>query len=107
MPAIRPAPGRAADIIARPYDVLSFAEAKAGAAGRPWSFLHVSRAEIDLPADVDAHSDAVYAQAAKAFAARLAKAGIKVTTVKAAKAPAGAATVAEAPSAPLARILVA
>ncbi|MBL8660827.1 MAG: DUF1015 domain-containing protein [Rhodospirillales bacterium] len=67
--AIRPAPGRAADIIARPYDVLSFAEAKAGAAGRPWSFLHVSRAEIDLPAEVDAHSDAVYAQAARAFAA--------------------------------------
>ncbi|MGB4628858.1 MAG: D-alanyl-D-alanine carboxypeptidase/D-alanyl-D-alanine-endopeptidase [Propionicimonas sp.] len=45
------------------------------------------------------------ATAAKAFAARLAKAGIKVTTVKAAKAPAGAATVAEAPSAPLARIV--
>ncbi len=67
--AIRPAAGRASDIIARPYDVLSFAEAKAGAEGRPWSFLHVSRAEIDLPAGTDAHSEVVYAQAAKAFAA--------------------------------------
>ena len=35
-------------VAARPYDVLSFAEAKAGAEGRPWSFLHVSRAEVDL-----------------------------------------------------------
>lgn len=67
--AIRPAPGRAHDIAARPYDVLSFAEAQDGARGRPWSFLHVSRAEIDLPAGTGAHSDAVYAQAAKAFAA--------------------------------------
>ena len=67
--AIRPAAGRAQDIVARPYDVLSFAEAQDGAEGRPWSFLHVSRAEIDLPAGTDAHSEAVYAQAAKAFAA--------------------------------------
>jgi uncharacterized protein (DUF1015 family) len=67
--AIRPALGRAQDIVARPYDVLSLAEAEAGARGRPWSFLHVSRAEIDLPAGTDAHSAEVYAQAAKAFAA--------------------------------------
>ena len=67
--AIRPIPPRAADVAARPYDVLSFAEAKAGAAGRPWSFLHVSRAEIDLPAGTDPHAPEVYAQAARAFAA--------------------------------------
>jgi uncharacterized protein (DUF1015 family) len=67
--AIRPAPGRDQDIIARPYDVLSFAEAAEGARGRPWSFLHVSRAEIDLPPETDAHAEAVYVQAARAFAA--------------------------------------
>jgi uncharacterized protein (DUF1015 family) len=67
--AIRPAPGRAQDIVARPYDVLSVAEAEAGACGKPWSFLHVSRAEIDLPPGIDPHAAEVYAQAAKAFAA--------------------------------------
>lgn len=66
--AIRPAPGRAQDIAARPYDVLSDSEARAGADGRPWSFLHVSRAEIDLPADTDPHAPEVYAQAGAAFA---------------------------------------
>jgi uncharacterized protein (DUF1015 family) len=67
--AIRPAPGRAQDIVARPYDVLSLAEAAAGASGKPWSFLHVSRAEIDLPSGTGPHAPEVYAQAARAFAA--------------------------------------
>ncbi|HSO42801.1 MAG TPA: DUF1015 family protein [Rhodospirillales bacterium] len=67
--AIRPAPGRAQDIIARPYDVLSSAEAVAGARDRPWSFLHVSRAEVDLPVGTDVHAPEVYDRAAKAFAA--------------------------------------
>jgi uncharacterized protein (DUF1015 family) len=67
--AIRPTPQRAPDVAARPYDVLSFAEAKAAAAGRPWSFLHVSRAEIDLPDGTDPHAPDVYAKAAHAFAA--------------------------------------
>src|SRR5512144_1891755 len=65
--AIRPIPQRAADVAARPYDVLSFAEAKAGATGRPWSFLHVSRAEIDLPAGTDPYTPGVYVQAASAW----------------------------------------
>jgi uncharacterized protein (DUF1015 family) len=61
---LRPAPGRAADVIAPPYDVLSSAEARARAEGRPWSFLHISKAEIDLPGSTDPHDDAVYEQAA-------------------------------------------
>ena len=65
--AIRPVPPRAADVAARPYDVLSFAEAKAAAIGRPLSFLHVSRAEVDLPDGTDPHAAEVYAQAASAF----------------------------------------
>lgn len=66
--AIRPASDRAGEVVARPYDVLSAAEAAAGASGRPYSFLHVSRAEIDLPPGTDEHAEQVYEQAARAFA---------------------------------------
>ena len=65
--AIRPQPARAAEVAAQPYDVLSFAEAAAGAEGRPWTFLHVSRAEIDLPPGTDPFAPAVYEQAARAL----------------------------------------
>src|SRR3974390_3237741 len=63
--ALRPAPGRAADILAPPYDVLSSAEARGRAAGKPWSFLHVSKAEIDLDPAIDPYDRAVYAKAAE------------------------------------------
>jgi uncharacterized protein (DUF1015 family) len=62
---LRPAPGRAAEVIAPPYDVLSTDEARARAAGRPWSFLHISKPEIDLPAGTDPHEPRVYAKAAE------------------------------------------
>lgn len=61
---LRPAPGRAKDVIAPPYDVLNSAEARVRAKGKPWSFLHVSKPEIDLPEDIDPYDDAVYAKAA-------------------------------------------
>ena len=61
---LRPAPEHAAAVAAPPYDVLSSAEARARAAGKPWSFLHVSKPEIDLPDGVDVYSAAVYAKAA-------------------------------------------
>ncbi|HEY5067433.1 MAG TPA: DUF1015 domain-containing protein [Xanthobacteraceae bacterium] len=63
--ALRPGPGRAVDVLAPPYDVLSSAEARTRAAGKPWSFLHVSRAEIDLPPATDPYDSAVYAKAAE------------------------------------------
>lgn len=63
--ALRPATGRTADIIAPPYDVLSSAEAIERAAGKPWSFLHISKPEIDLPAGTDVYSPEVYAKAAE------------------------------------------
>jgi uncharacterized protein (DUF1015 family) len=63
--ALRPAPGRAAEVLAPPYDVLSSAEARERAKGRPWSFLHVSKAEIDLDPQLDPHDGAVYAKAAE------------------------------------------
>lgn len=59
--ALRPPRSVAARVAALPYDVMSTDEARAMAAGNPDSFLHVSRAEIDLPADVDPHTDEVYA----------------------------------------------
>jgi uncharacterized protein (DUF1015 family) len=61
--ALRPVTDRAADVIAPPYDVLSSAEARVRAAGRPWSFLHISKPEIDLPETADPHADEVYARA--------------------------------------------
>ncbi len=64
-PALRPAPGRVQEVIAPPYDVLNTAEARALAEGRPWSFLHISKPEIDLPPDIDPHAPAVYAKAAE------------------------------------------
>jgi uncharacterized protein (DUF1015 family) len=63
--ALRPAPGRAAEVIAPPYDVLSSAEARERAKARPWSFLHVSKAEIDLDPSIDPYDSAVYAKAAE------------------------------------------
>lgn len=62
---LRPAPGRAADIAAPPYDVVDTEEARALAAGKPFSFFHVSRAEIDLPPETDPYADEVYRTAAR------------------------------------------
>ncbi len=63
--ALRPAPGRADDVAAPPYDVVNEAEARSRAAGKPWSFLHVSRAEIDHVEGTDPHDRSVYARAAE------------------------------------------
>ncbi|CAK0750105.1 conserved hypothetical protein [Gammaproteobacteria bacterium] len=61
--ALRPASGRASDVAAPPYDVVSQEEARTRAEGRPWSFLHISRAEIDLPLGTDPYSPQVYTRA--------------------------------------------
>jgi uncharacterized protein (DUF1015 family) len=66
--ALRPRTGLALRIAAVPYDVVSTEEARL-LASDPLSFLHVSRAEIDLPASTDPYADAVYAQAAASFEA--------------------------------------
>src|SRR5271157_6319022 len=63
--ALRPAPGRASDVLAPPYDVLTSAEARERVKGKPWSFLHVSKAEIDLDPAIDLYDRAVYAKAAE------------------------------------------
>ena len=61
--SLRPAPGRAHDVLAPPYDVLSSAEARDRAAGKPWSFLHISKPEIDLDPAIDPYDKTVYAKA--------------------------------------------
>ena len=61
--ALRPTPAAAAAVACVPYDVVTTDAARALAAGAPLSFLHVTRAEIDLARDVDPHHPAVYATA--------------------------------------------
>ena len=70
--ALRPAPGRAAEVLAPPYDVLSSAEARERVKGKAWSFLHVSKAEIDLDPATDPYDGAVYAKAAANLKAMIA-----------------------------------
>ena len=65
--ALRPQAERAAQVAAVPYDVVNTEEARELAAGNPWSFLHVSRPEIDLPDGTPIYSDPVYAKALANF----------------------------------------
>jgi uncharacterized protein (DUF1015 family) len=58
--ALRPQQQMAAQVASRPYDVLNSEEARTEAQGNPFSFLHVTKSEIDLPAGVDTHSQEVY-----------------------------------------------
>ena len=62
---LRPIPTQAAEVIAPPYDVLNSEEARQRAQGRPWSFLHISKPEIDLPVNTDPYSEMVYRQGAE------------------------------------------
>src|SRR5215468_5733023 len=65
--ALHPSPESAARVAAVPYDVVNTDEARALAAGNPLSFLHVSRAEIDLPSGTNPYADDVYAKAVEQF----------------------------------------
>ena len=73
MPLIRPFPGlrptaaHAGQVLAPPYDVLNTEEARQRARGRPWSFLHISKPEIDLPPSIDPYDAAVYAKGEENF----------------------------------------
>lgn len=76
--ALRPQPGNVERVSAVPYDVVNTEEARALAGENPLSFLHVSRAEIDLPPATDPYSDAVYRRAAENFARLRAEAPLVV-----------------------------
>ena len=61
--AVRPAADKANDVAALPYDVMNSEEAREMVVGKPFSFLHIDKAEIDLPKDIDVHSTQVYEKA--------------------------------------------
>jgi uncharacterized protein (DUF1015 family) len=65
--ALRPPADLVAQVASVPYDVVNTEEARALAAGNPWSFLHVSRPEIDLPQGTDIYSEGVYKKAVDNF----------------------------------------
>jgi len=58
--AVRPQPQLAKQVASKPYDVLNSVEAKAEAVGNAYSFLHITKSEIDLPEATDIHSQKVY-----------------------------------------------
>ncbi len=61
--ALRPEPELASQVASRPYDVLNSREAREEAADNPYSFLHITKSEIDMPLNVDTHSQEVYDKA--------------------------------------------
>ncbi len=61
--ALRPHAQYAKQVASKPYDVLSSREAKEEARGNPYSFLHITKSEIDLPEDTDIHTEEVYNKA--------------------------------------------
>ncbi|MEI8393804.1 MAG: DUF1015 family protein [Rhodospirillaceae bacterium] len=72
---LRPVPDQAAAVAAPPYDVLDTEEARALAVGKPWSFLHISKPEIDLPPETSPYAPEVYAKGAENLK-RMIEAGI-------------------------------
>ena len=84
MPVFKPFHGmlptveRAAMVAAVPYDVVNSKEAAVLAAGNPYSFLHVSRPEIDMEEGIDLYRDEVYEQARKGFESIIANAPLTV-----------------------------
>ena len=76
--ALRPAPAAAGAVAAVPYDVVSTREARDLAADNPLSFLHVSRAEIDLPDGADPYGPQVYERAARNLQALVERAPLVV-----------------------------
>ncbi|MCU0362084.1 MAG: DUF1015 family protein [Bacteroidales bacterium] len=64
---LRPPGSIAKDLSCLPYDVMNTEEARKMARGKPVSLLHITRSEIDLPADTDIHSDEVYNRSVSNF----------------------------------------
>jgi uncharacterized protein (DUF1015 family) len=61
--ALRPQAQFAKQVASRPYDVLNSTEAKDEAQGNPYTFLHITKSEIDLPEELDHYSTEVYQKA--------------------------------------------
>src|SRR6478672_6830011 len=69
--ALRPAAELAPKVASRPYDVLNSAEAKVEAQGNSFSFLHITKSEIDLPENINHYSNEVYEKAKENLSAFL------------------------------------
>ncbi|MBS0011330.1 MAG: DUF1015 domain-containing protein [Bacteroidales bacterium] len=65
--ALRPPVEIAEKVACLPYDVMSTNEARAMAEDNKYSLLHITRAEIDLPEDIDIHSEEVYRKSYENF----------------------------------------
>lgn len=63
--ALRPTNAYVSECAALPYDVMSSDEARKMVEGKPYSFLHIDKAEIDLDRSIDLYDDKVYAKAAE------------------------------------------
>lgn len=66
---LRPPVELVTKLASRPYDVLNSEEARTEAEGNPYSLLHVTKAEIDLPRGIDEHGDEVYNKVVENFTA--------------------------------------
>lgn len=64
---LRPPKDLVTKVVARPYDVLNSAEARAEAAGNEMSLYRITRPEIDFAPDIDEHDECVYERAASNF----------------------------------------
>ena len=62
---LRPAPNLAEKVASPPYDVLSSDEARKLAKDNPYSFLHISKPEIDLPIETNQYDEKVYKKGAE------------------------------------------
>ena len=63
--ALRPVPEKAGKVAALPYDVMNSREAAKMVEGNPLSFLHIDKAEIDLPEGTDLYDEKVYLKASE------------------------------------------
>lgn len=61
--AVRPEKEYASRVAALPYDVMNSDEARQKVKGNKYSFLHVDKAEIDLPENIDLYDEKVYLKA--------------------------------------------
>jgi len=64
---LRPPRSLAKDLACLPYDVMNAGEARKMAKGKECSLLYITRSEIELPADIDTHSDQVYNKSVENF----------------------------------------
>jgi uncharacterized protein (DUF1015 family) len=64
---LRPPRALAKDLACLPYDVMNTDEARKMAKGKECSLLHITRSEIDLPENIDIHSELVYKKSVENF----------------------------------------